>query len=206
MRRRPFRALSLTATLAVVSSAAASETAPHATPTPTPSFQYGIGLTTSSPISTGKLCDGLGAPCILSGGAGVAARVGLRTGGPWYWGGAYQLARQGSNNLYRLGILQELRGESRYYATTGSTTAPYASLSAGLAGYGNEWMLDTWGPLARIGVGLEIEITRRAVMGVALAHKTLALARFQDPSGVDRPAAIVQVLGLELVLEERRPL
>ena len=54
-------------------------------------------------------------PCIFGSGGGLAIRVGYRSRGPWYVGGAYESSRQDPSNLMRLAILQQLRAESRYY-------------------------------------------------------------------------------------------
>ena len=113
-------------------------------------------------------------PCILGPGGGVAVRVGWRGTGALYFGGAYELSKQDPNKLLRLAILQQARAEGRYYFVSGRDTEPYLSAGSGVAGYGNEWGVDTWGPAAFVGLGVETQITRRTVVGVA-ARLPLAL-------------------------------
>ena len=76
----------------------------------------------------------------------------------------------------------------------------------GVAGYGNEWRVDTWGPGGFAGVGLEGQITRRTVVGVALGYRLLYFKEFVDSSGAARNAGIAQLVGLDLVLEQRDPI
>src|SRR4051794_28792156 len=65
-----------------------------------PYLQYGVALTGEFVMSPGGICD---TPpnvreCILGSGGGVAARVGYRTAGPWYFGPAYELSKQDPQN------------------------------------------------------------------------------------------------------------
>src|SRR5205085_12042020 len=107
------------------------------------------------------------APCILGSGGGITARLGRRSAGPWYFGGAYELTKQDPNKLYRLATLQQLRFEARYYITTGRDTQPYASFGGGLAIYGNEGGADTVAGVAYLAIGVETQLSRRTVIGVA---------------------------------------
>src|SRR5688572_27117720 len=122
---------------------------PPPTPPPISSHyvQYGVALAGEAVASAGEVCPTLdeSLPCILSGGGGLTLRVGYRTRGPWYLGGAYEFSRQDSENLLRLAILQQLRGELRYHLTRVTRTSPYATAALGALVYGNEWGLDTWG-------------------------------------------------------------
>ena len=152
-------------------------------------LQYGVALTAETVSAAGPICDNVAVPCILGPGGGVAVRVGWRGTGALYFGGAYELSKQDPNKLLRLAILQQVRAEGRYYFVSGRDTEPYLSTGLGLAGYGNEWGVDTWGPAAFLGLGLETQITRRTVVGVALAYRLLYFQRFTDTRGsfgVDR--------------------
>lgn len=166
-------------------------------------FQYGVALVTEQVISPGPICRSTAIPCVLGGGGGVVVRGAWRSSGPLYLGAAYELTKQDANKLYRLGLLQQARAEGRYYLMTARVTEPYVSASAGVAGYGNEWSIDTWGPGGSIGGGLEYQITRQTVVGLALAYRVLYFSRFTDTAGAARDGGFAQLLGLDLVLEQR---
>jgi hypothetical protein len=168
--------------------------------------QYGVALTAEAVAAAGPICDNIAVPCILGPGGGVAVRVGWRGIGAWYLGGAYELSKQDPNKLLRLAILQQARAEARYYFVSGRDTEPYASAGLGVAGYGNEWGVDTWGPAGFVGLGLETQITRRTVVGVALAYRMIYFQKFTDTTGADRGAGLAQLIGLDFVLEQRDPI
>ncbi len=167
--------------------------------------QYGVALAAEVVTAAGPICSNVGLPCILGPGGGLAARVGLRGAGPLYLGGAYELSKQDSNKLYRLAILQQGRAEARYYFVSGRMTDPYVTLGLGVAAYGNEWGVDTWGPTLAAGFGLETQMTRRTVVGVALAYRLVYFQTFRDTTGAPREAGITQLFGLEFTLEQREP-
>jgi hypothetical protein len=154
-------------------------------------------------LSAGPICDNVGVPCVLGGGGGIVIRGGWRSSGPLYLGAAYELTKQDPNKLYRLALLQQARAEARYYFMTARVTEPYALADLGMAGYGNEWAINTWGPTAALGMGVEYQITRTTVVGVALAYRLLRLGRFTDTAGNPRDGGFSQLLGLDLVLEQR---
>lgn len=187
-----------------------TELAAGQTPTPpplhTPFIQYGVALIAEGLASGGKLCDIPTEPCILGSGGGVAARIGERMAGPLYFGGTYELSKLDSNKLYRLAILQQVRGEGRYYIDTGRDVEPYGMLGLGLAGYGNEWGVDTFGPVASLSLGAEAQLTRRRVIGAALSYRLLYLKGFTDSGRTLREAGIASFIGLDIILEARDPL
>jgi hypothetical protein len=166
-------------------------------------FQYGVAFSTEQIIAPGPICDRPGAPCILGGGGGIVVRGGWRSTGPLYLGAAYELTKQDPNKLYRLALLQQARAEARYYLPTARVTEPYAVFSLGVAGYGNEWKIDPWGPATSLGAGVEYQITRQTVVGLAMAYRLLYLGRFTDTAGTARPAGVAQLFGVDLVLEQR---
>jgi hypothetical protein len=170
-----------------------------------PYVQYGVAFTTEFVASAGKMC-GSAEPCILGSGGGIVARAGRRSAGPWYFGAAYELSKQDPSSLYRFATLQQLRAEARWYLATGYDTQPYATAGAGLAGYGNEWGVDTWGPVIHVGIGLESQLSRRTVVGIALSYRMMALRSFVDSTGAEREAGITQLIGIDLSMEERDPL
>lgn len=169
-------------------------------------FQYGVALTAEVVSAAGPICDNVTVPCILGPGGGIAVRAGWRGAGPLYLGGAYEFSKQDPNKLLRLAILQQLRAEGRYYFVSGRETEPYVSAGLGAAGYGNEWTVDTWGPAGFLGLGVEAQLTRRTVVGVALAYRLLYFQSFVDSSGSPRDSGAAQLVGLDLVLEQREPI
>jgi hypothetical protein len=169
-------------------------------------LQYGVAFTAEVVTAAGPICDNVSVPCILGPGGGVAIRAGWRGTGAIYLGGAYELSKQDPNKLLRLAILQQARFEGRYYFVSGRDIEPYLASGAGVAGYGNEWGVDTWGPTAFLGAGVEAQITRRTVVGLAFNYRFLYFQKFQDTTGADRTAGVAQLFGLDLVLEQRDPI
>ncbi len=170
--------------------APAARRSPDALPPPTNIvyLQYGVAFTAEVVTAAGPICDNVSVPCILGPAAGVAIRAGWRGTGAIYLGGAYELSKQDPQKLLRLAILQQARGEGRYYFVSGRDIEPYLAGGAGVAGYGNEWGVDTWGPAACLGAGVEAQITRRTVVGLAFNYRFIYFQKFQDTSGADRAA------------------
>jgi hypothetical protein len=174
--------------------------------------QYGVAITTEGILSAGDVCpSGATAPCILGSGGGLAVRAGYRSRGPWYVGGAYEFSRHDSSNLLRLAIMQQLRGEFRYYADRGNRLTPYASAGLGAVFYGDEWGTDTGGVTAFIGGGAEFQVSETTVIGAALVYRPLLLRGWTDSAGQRRADrylgfGLAHVLSLEFTLEVRDPL
>lgn len=166
-------------------------------------FQYGVAFAAEQVVSAGPMCRSSAVPCVLGSGGGIVARGGWRSSGPLYLGLAYEMTKQDASKLYRLGLLQQARVEGRYYLMTARVTEPYVLAGAGVGGYGNQWSVDTWGPMGTIGAGLEYQITRQTVVGVAIAYRLLYFNRFTDTAGTAREGGIGQLFGLDLVLEQR---
>jgi hypothetical protein len=175
-------------------------------------FQYGVGLAVEQLASGGSVCPASAlTPCILGSGGGLAIRMGYRSRGPWYIGGAYEFSRQDSSNLLRLAILQQLRGEARYYLDAGNRLTPYGVLGLGAVFYGNEWSASTVGPTPSAGIGLEFQVTQSTVIGCALSYRALVLHSWTDSTGQRRPDdtaafGLAHMVGFELTLELRDPL
>jgi len=164
-------------------------------------IQYGVAFTVEGVASAGPVCSDASNPCILGSGGGIVVRVGWRPTEVLYLGGAYELSKQDPNKLYRLGILQQARAEMRYYFPTGLSLTPYALLGLGVAGYGNEWSLDTWGPSGSIGAGLELELSGGALLGASLVYRPIYLQSFVDSSTLSHRGGVAHFVGLELALE-----
>lgn len=142
-------------------------------------------------------------PCILGSGGGLVIRGGYRSPGPWYVGGAYEFVRMDSSNLYRLGIFQQLRAELRYLPDLGSRVAPYVTTGLGGFAYGNEWGAETGGAIGFAGAGIEAEVSRVALLGLALVYRPAVIAAWTDTADQHRSTALIQFLALELTLELR---
>jgi hypothetical protein len=175
-------------------------------------LQYGVGFAIETVPWPGAMCpEEAETPCIIGGGLGLGIRIGYRTRGPWYVGGAYEFSRQESANLLRLAVLQQLRGEARYYFLENRRLVPYASTAVGGVVYGNEWGSDTGGLLAFLGVGIEYQVSRTSVVGAVVGYRPLVLRRFEDRSGQVRSDEVfgfgfTHMVGLEFVFEVRDPL
>ena len=174
--------------------------------------QYGVSFTGEFVADAGAHVRGTQVsatrPCILGSGGGVAVRVGWRSAGPWYFGGAYELSKQDPNKLYRLAILQQLRGEVRYYFPTGWDTTPFVQRRRWASRvYGNEWSVDTWGPS---GVRRRRASRRSSRDGPSSASRspTASCTSRRSPihPGTARDAGLAQIVGLDLQLEARDPL
>ncbi len=175
-------------------------------------FQYGVAVAFEKLGSAADVCpSNATVPCILGSGGGLAIRAGYRTRGPWLVGGAYEFSRHDSSNLLRLAILQQLRGEARYYADRSTRFSPYASMGAGLALYGSEWGASTGGLVATLGLGVEFQIAQATVVGCAPMYRAFMLRNFTDSAGQHRADSyfgfgLAHFIGLELVFEVRDPL
>jgi len=169
-------------------------------------LQYGIAFTAEIATLPGPICATAAAPCILGSGGGIAARVGYRFPGPWYIGGAYEFSKQDPSQLYRLAILQQLRAEARYYFVTSRILEPYLGAGLGVAAYGNAWQVDVWAPIGSVGAGVELQITRTRVIGLAASYRLLYTSRFTDTSNTSRDPGVAQFFGVDLVLEARDPI
>lgn len=166
-------------------------------------FQYGVAFNSESVLSAGGICNAAGSPCILGSGGGITIRGGWRNSGSLYFGFAYEITKQDPNKLYRIALLQQARAEGRYYFTTARVTEPYLAASLGLSGYGNQWSIDTWGPGGSLGAGVEYQVSRTTVVGISLDYRLLWFSRFTDTAGTNRDPGVAQLLGLNLVLEQR---
>ncbi|HKO92867.1 MAG TPA: hypothetical protein VJU61_17045 [Polyangiaceae bacterium] len=189
-------------------------TMPPSTPPPITAhyLQYGVALTGETVLSAGEICpESIDQPCILDDGGGLTVRMGYRSRGPWYLGGAYEFSRQDSSNLLRLAILQQLRAELRLYLTRVTRFAPYVGIEAGGAIYGNEWGYDTWGITSAFGLGVEFQVSPSIVLNLGALYRQLFLHSWTDSAG--KPHAngpldfgLAHIMVLEFGFEIRDPL
>lgn len=175
------------------------------------SLQLGFGLGAEAVLSGGNVCPAdASAPCILRSGGGVTIRSGFRYASPWYFGGAYEFSRHDSSSVLRLAILQQLRGEMRYYLDQGQRTTPFLSAGLGAHLYGSDWAASTGGPLATLGGGVEFELSATTVVGAAATYRMLFPRAWTDEAGQRRADGLfgfglAHLLGLEVILEIRDP-
>ncbi len=174
--------------------------APALPPLRTVFLQYGVAFTGEFVASAGAMCT-KGDPCVLGSGGGVVARVGLRTAGPWYLGGAYEMTKQDAQNLYRLGTLQQLRAELRYYISTGKITQPFFAVGGGVAGYGNEWTVETKGPAIFAAIGAETQLSRTNVFAFALTYRAMYFTPFTISGLTPRDGSIAHMLAIDIGLD-----
>ena len=171
-----------------------------------PSYlQYGVAFAVEIATS-GAFCEDPQLNCILGSGGGIAGRAGLRTGSDWYFGGAYELTSQDPTKLYRLAILQQVRAEARRYWFRGLDTQPFIAAGLGVAGYGNEWSVSTWGVSGFVGVGVESQSKSGPVIAATVGYRPLYLQSFLDTNGQSHGPGIAHMIALEVSLEAREPL
>ena len=191
--------------------ATASAEPPHAPPsTAVPDveldwLQYGAAFTVETRAASGGVCPtGATVPCILNSGGGVAVRVGKRWQEErWYLGGVYGFSKHDAQNILNLAILQQLRAELRRYLGSGTRLTPYVPFGAGLAAYGNEWSVDTYGGVATVGIGIEYEVTREVFLGLSPSYRAFWFRSWRDKAGQERPGGLAHFVGLELTMEVR---
>jgi hypothetical protein len=178
-------------------------------------LQYGVAINALVNLESGAMCgssvrapmSGPGtAPCILNSGGGLIIRGGYRSNGPWYFGGAYAFAKMDSQNLFRLGVLQQLWAEMRFLPDTGFRVAPFATWGLGGVTYGNEWGVETGGAMLFGGGGFQFEVSRVAVVGLGAFYKPCLIVGWTDTAGIVRPTGVSHFLGFDFELEIRSEL
>lgn len=188
--------------------ALAEQTPPH----DTEYFQYGVSVVAEAALSGGDVCPrATSEPCILGSGGGLAIRVGYRARDPWYFGGVYEFSRHDSSNLLKLGVLQQVRAEGRYYVDRGQRATGFLSAGFGLHLYGSEWSAETGGGVATLGGGVEFQISATTVVGGAVMYRLLVPRAWTDSAGVRRADhflgfGLAHLLAFEFTLEVREPL
>jgi hypothetical protein len=164
-------------------------------------IQYGVGLLAETVVSPGPICANA-SNCILGSGGGLVVRVGWRPVDRLYIGGAYEMSKQDPNQLYRLGILQQIRVEGRRYFPTGRTVSPFVLAGLGASGYGDEWSVDTWGVNATLGAGIEVELGG-PVLEVSVAYRPVYFQAWEDSSTIQHDAGVAHFIVLEASIEAK---
>jgi hypothetical protein len=178
-----------------------TETAAVPAPSRFSYLQYGVALVAEAVASAGSICA-LVENCIFGTGGGLVARLGWRPSDELYIGGAYEVSKQDPQQLYRLGILQQVRAEGRRYFPTGREIAPFVLVGAGLAGYGNEWSIDTWGPSGTLGGGIEMELGG-PVLVLSLAYRPMYFHEWVVASTNDLQSGIAHFVGIDVSVEAK---
>lgn len=183
-------------------SAALSESSVAPPPSERAYIQYGAALSAEIVAFPGPACADASNPCILGSGGGIVARAGWRPTEALYIGGAYEMSKQEPHQLYRLAILQQVRGELRRYFPTGREASPFLLAGAGIGAYGNYWWpVDTWGPSASLGGGIEVQLGGAGVFIVSFAYRPMYLDSWRDSSRLWHDAGIAHFIGLEAAIE-----
>lgn len=191
------------AAASATSTASAGSAEPVVLPPPSQHayVQFGVGLAAEVVGSPGPVCPNV-TNCILGSGGGLDVRVGWRPVDRIYIGGAYEMSKQDPNQLYRLGILQQLRAEGRRYFPTGKETSPFILVGVGASGYGDEWRVDTWGISATFGGGIEVELGPAAVV-VSAAYRPMYFEGWSDTSGIPHDSGVAHFFSLEASIEAK---
>ena len=164
-------------------------------------LQYGVAFTVELPAATDAFCTDPTQPCLLGPGGGIALHLGWRTAGKWYWGGALEVSSQDPSKLLRLALLKQARFEARYYVDVSKDTQPFAAFGVGIAGYGEEWDVATWGPTGLVGVGVETQVSTAFVASVMFGYRPMYLTHIDTPA-VDGPG-VVHLFALEFAVEAK---
>ncbi len=82
---------------------------------------------------------------------------------------------------------------------------PFVEASLGVAGYGNEWTVDAYGPVVSLSLGIEAQLSRNTVVGATLACRAIHFSEFTDSAGNVRDSGFTQIMGLNVILEAREP-
>jgi hypothetical protein len=172
----------------------------------TGSVQYGAALTAELLASSGAICPaGAPLPCIIGSGGGLAVRAGYRFHSPFYIGGSYEFSKQDAHKSITLAILQQARAEARYFLAVRGLYQPFITAGTGAVAYGGQWAAETLGGMAFLGIGVELELSRTAVMAFVVSYRPILLLTWQDTVRTERPTGILSMVGLELALEQRVP-
>ncbi len=172
----------------------------------TSSIQYGAALTAELLGSPGAICPPTtSVPCVIGSGGGLAVRAGYRFHAPFYVGGAYEFSKQDAHKSITLAILQQVRGEARYYLPVRGVYVPFVTAGGGAVGYGGLWSVETLGAMTFGGMGIELQLSRTAVMALIVSYRPILLLTWQDTARLERPTGILSMVGVELALEQRVP-
>ena len=172
-------------------------------------LDYGMSFHTEALLTSGRLCPkDAKENCVLGSGGGISFFGAYRS--PTYsLGAAYEVTFHDSSNIYQRGVLQQLRGEWRIRPrglVIYDSFVGFLGVGAGIAAYGDNWAIDTYGPSAHGMFGAEIDLGVKVALVIAVAYRALYLKSFTDASQQLRPAGIAHMLGISVGLELHDPL
>lgn len=172
-------------------------------------IDYGVAFTSEALLAAGGICkNGLKENCVLGGGGGLAFAGAYRTPG-YSIGAVYEVTFHDSSNIYQRGVLQQMRMEWRVrprWLFISESVVAFLGLGAGVAGYGDNWAISTYGPSAHAMIGGEIDLGVKVAVVVAIAYRALYFRSFTDASGQERPVGVSHMLGLQLGIELHEPI
>ena len=144
-------------------------------------IQYGVAFTVEGVAHAGPVCADPNQPCILGSGGGIDIGVGWRPDRRLLTSAAPTSSRSRTRtSSFDSRSCSRSALELRHYFPTGKNAEPFALAALGLAAYGNEWDVETWGPSATLGGGVEVELSGGAVLDVSLAYRPIYLRSFSD--------------------------
>jgi hypothetical protein len=193
--------------MALAPGAARAQDAALASRLETGSIQYGAAFAAELLASAGAICPAdVTVPCVIGSGGGLAVRAGYRFHSPFYLGGSYEFSKQDAHKSITVAILQQLRAEARWYLPIRGVYVPFITAGTGAVGYGGQFALETIGGMAFLGAGVELQLSRTAVMAFIVSYRPILLLTWEDTARLERPTGVLSMVGLELSLEQRVPM
>lgn len=172
-------------------------------------LSYGFSFHSESLLFPGGVCPKSAQElCILGAGGGISFSGAIRTQSTSL-GVVYEASFHDSNNIYQRGVLQQLRGEWRLRPhgwTIGDSINGIVGLGGGIATYGDNWTIATFGPAGHGFFGAEWDLGVKLSMTFLVSYRAIYFRAFDDPAFQHRPAGLVHLLGLQLGLELHEPL
>jgi hypothetical protein len=171
-------------------------------------LSYGFAFHSEGLLTPGNICPkGANEECILGSGGGISFSGALRAQ-LYSLGVVYEASFHDSNNIYQRGVLQQLRGEWRFRPRGLDITDaihPFIGAGGGVAGYGDNWTIATFGGSGHAMVGGEWDLGVKVSVHLAFAYRAIYFQGFSDPSRQERPPGLVHFLGLQLGIELHEP-
>ncbi len=152
-------------------------------------FGFVVGaVSTSTVLRADAVCPSDGAVCPLGGGGGILVGYGRRHRPRREWVVAYDLSVRNARNLFASATLQQFRLDYRWIAwTTRSNLEGFVGVGAGLAVYGETFLVTTLGPLVNVSAGGLYHLTRFFSIGLTVRVEALRfLVPFDTGDGVVR--------------------
>ena len=172
-------------------------------------IDYGFAFTSEALLAAGGICkNGLKENCVLGGGGGLAFNAAYRAPG-YSLGAVYEVTFHDSSNIYQRGTLQQMRAEWRVrprWLNVSESVVGFVGIGAGVAGYGDNWAISTYGPSAHLMIGGEVDLGVKVALVISIAYRALYFKSFVDASGQDRPTGVSHMLGLVLGIELHEPI